>query len=456
MLTKRTLTNNIYEQRKFKMGEALGKALLYGVLVFLGMAVLSITGIIAGIIALCTSGGKRKGAIIVSGISFSLAALPLIVPKIDDLTTDLKIKAYEKAEEKKLRKDCTKLIYAVEKCNLSEVIKLLEKKADPNEIYNKRSPLTSAFLGDNTYRKNRQDSDRIIEALLNSGADPNLCIGSKIPMRYAIENDRLEALKLLVDHGAIIDTVNRSKIKEIKEQGRDLGETDPAEYNYDFPPVQFAFMKCSFECAEYLLEKNADCTIWYDSSIKRTLLMKLMNNYLPFYHLEARLSIMNYLFKYVEDDDLDLANYKDIEGKTALHYFGESDCLTEDSPMLLLKFLEYKPDINALDSKNENVLHKIVKKYYNIENIYNNLIILIENGADNSVKNENGLLPIDIFHDEHKPENYEDNKFYGKVEALLSPKKKMARLNPENKKNVMTEKVYSSPHIALKEPEDNW
>ncbi len=446
------------------MGDALGKALFYGVMVFLGMAVLGITGIIAGIVALCSSGGTRKGAIIVSGISFSLAALPLIVPKIDDLTTDLKIKAYEKAEEKKLRKDCTKLIYAVEKCNLSEVIKLLEKKADPNEIYNKRSPLTSAFLGDNTYRKNRQDSDRIIEALLNSGADPNLCIGSKIPMRYAIENDRLEALKLLVDHGAIIDTVNSEKIKEIEEQGRDLKDVNPAEYNYDFPPVQFAFMNCSFECAEYLLEKNADCTIWYDSSIKRTLLMKLMNNYLPFYHLEARLSIMNYLFKYVEDDDLDLANYKDVEGKTALHYFGES-YLTENSPMILLKFLEYKPDVNALDSKNENVLHKIVQENFNTENIYSIVKILIEHGADNSVKNKDGLLPIDIFHDKEKIEQHKDDEFYAKIEELLAPKSNLVFTENDRqfvvkvktaKKEFSKEKINSEDHFMLEDLADNW
>ena len=92
-------------------------------------------------------------------------------------------------------------------------------------------------------------------------------------MRYAIEKDRLEALKLLVDHGAIIDTVNSEKIKEIEEQGRDLKDVNPAEYNYDFPPVQFAFMNCSFECAEYLLEKAETAAffltlvtfLWYQS-----------------------------------------------------------------------------------------------------------------------------------------------------------------------------------------------
>ncbi|MBQ4378649.1 MAG: ankyrin repeat domain-containing protein, partial [Treponema sp.] len=122
------------------MGEALGEALLAGLLVIGFMALTGGIALISGIVALLAHGAAKTVAAWIFGISLGLFSLPIL----GGILNSLKDSAAVARHDREYRKERTKLILAVENRDIEEVKKLIKRGADVNEGKGYRTPLIVA------------------------------------------------------------------------------------------------------------------------------------------------------------------------------------------------------------------------------------------------------------------------------------------------------------------------
>ena len=87
--------------------------------------------------------------------------------------------------------------------DLDGVTKLIEKGVKPDIISNENHPKTACWIA--TYRRHND----ILRVLLENGADPNFEQEGVVPLYFAIAFQNLEAVKLLVDHGASLTQTDK-------------------------------------------------------------------------------------------------------------------------------------------------------------------------------------------------------------------------------------------------------
>ncbi|MBQ3825084.1 MAG: ankyrin repeat domain-containing protein, partial [Spirochaetaceae bacterium] len=122
------------------MGEALGKAILAGLLVFGFMALTGGIALISGIVALLAHGVAKTVAAWIFGVSLGLFSLPIL----GGILNSLKDSAAVARHDREYKKERTKLILAVENRDIEEVKKLIKRGADVNEGKGYRTPLIVA------------------------------------------------------------------------------------------------------------------------------------------------------------------------------------------------------------------------------------------------------------------------------------------------------------------------
>lgn len=87
--------------------------------------------------------------------------------------------------------------------DLDGVTKLIERGVKPDIISNENHPKTACWIA--TYRRH----NGILRVLLENGADPNFEQEGVVPLYFAIAFQNLEAVKLLVDHGASLTQTDK-------------------------------------------------------------------------------------------------------------------------------------------------------------------------------------------------------------------------------------------------------
>ncbi|MBP3771416.1 MAG: ankyrin repeat domain-containing protein, partial [Treponema sp.] len=210
------------------MGDALGKGLLAAFLVFCFMALTGGIALISGIVALLAHGVAKTVATWIFGISLTAFSLPLLQIFV---INPLKDRAAVARYEKEYKAERTPLIVAVENRDIKKVKKLIKKGADVNEGKGYRTPLIVACerVSGLDYEDKVSDYDEIVRILLESGAEADLVRDEQYIFKYstkyfsnicampiAIEKYRDNAVKMLIEHGANIDTYE----EEIDENGK--------------------------------------------------------------------------------------------------------------------------------------------------------------------------------------------------------------------------------------------
>lgn len=438
------------------MGDALGTALIAGFAFIFVLGLLGITSLGAGLAAIFVHGTARTVLLCISGV----CALP-VVGSILYGTLDIEYRVYKH----KYRRENSALVLAVEDCDLNKVEKLLKRKKNPNEMKNERLPLITAFNLIN--KKNMETSDKIVRLLLQYGADVNL--GAKkdpggnyvepdynyvdwitYPLKCAIDAKRVNAARMLVEHGANIDSIKTKKIQEYIDKGVKEEDIPYEDKIYPFRPVQYAIKKNSFECAKYFLDEGANYTISFGGSY--TCFMELMRkNYIE--DNEIIIEIFDKLLEGFSDEEkIELLNRKDDNGKTALHHFTD-ECRHSENTRLLLKLLEYKIKMNETDSEGKTPLHYAVESYSSypeyLETIYPIIQLLIQKGSNINIRDNEGKLPVDIFRECY---GKTDNETYRKIEKLLLP----ARVSKIPEETYSLKVLAYNDHTYLEDPLDIW
>jgi len=443
------------------MGEALGNSLFYGIALLFGLGLLGFIALVTGLVGIFVHGAAKA---VLLGIS-AVCGLPVIgfilynALDIEYLIEDFNYKTENSA-----------LVLAVEDCDLAKVQKLLKKKKNPNELKNGRSPLITAFNRKNN--KNVETSDKIIELLLQYGADVNLGAEkgpddnittpgynysewNTFPLKCAIDAKRLNAAKMIVKKGANINSIKTEKIREYLDKGVKEEDIPYEDKIYSFRPVQYAIEENSFECAKYFLDEGANFTISFGGY--RTCFMTLMSkNYIK--ENDIIIEIFEKLLEnFSESEKIELLNRKDESGKTALHYFAV-DCRFSENTKLLLKLLEYEIKMNEADKDGKTPLHYAVHSYSDssdyLEVIYPVVQLLIKNGADKNCKDKKGNFPVDIFRDSFEEK---DNETWKKIEKLLLPDSVSKNVKETASKETYSIKTVAfNEHTLLSDPAEYW
>ena len=421
------------------MGDALGNALLVGLLVFCGYFVLTgLTALVSGIIALTAQGFAKTVATWVFGISLGLFSLPLLCCWWDSNS--------DKVSERLWYMSLPSLMKAVEDRDVGKVEMLLKKGKNPNEIKHGDSALTLAC---NAYPN--KELDEIVRLLLDAGADPNIRVpyedwnekkAYNTPLKLAITNDRVEAVRSLISHGVIIDSIDRNTKEPL-----------------DFMPLQYAIAMRNFEIAAILLEAGAVTDEYmHNDSEQPTMLLSLF--YIVSGHEDeesrnAKIRILEELAKRGND-----VNARDEWGQTALHYFATYYELTyckEDS-VLAEKLLSSGADINAQDKNGITPLIKSVDSYVPTP-ILTKVEFLVSHGADITIKDKWGKTALDrfLYHNERfERENEEEQAAFERIIELLTPKKTTEKTLSATPISRAAPQQKQETHIALCDISDDW
>lgn len=286
----------------------------------------------------------------------------------------------------------------------------------------------------NFFEAIEQENLPLIETYLKKGVPinkPSDDYDSLTPLQYAVEKGKLNAVSFLLKKGARIDyrgvktysplflAVMNRDIKILQwliQHGADVNFREPE--TGQTPLHHAAYFSGQFdeyiEIVQLLLSKGAFPNS-RDSDGKTPLLEALKVNFKKF-------KIIQLFIQYKAD-----INARDKEGRTPLHYAVDTNyenveilelilknhgdvhaqtyfnkftpllaAANKDSanPDVILLLLKYKSNINAKDYLGDTALHIAVKS--------NNLPLvklLIENGANPSLKNKDGLTPFAVSHD---------------------------------------------------------
>ncbi len=457
------------------MGEALGKALWAGLLVICFMALTGGIALISGIVALFVRGVAKTVAAWIFGISLTAFSLPLLQIFV---INPLKDRAAVARYHREYKKERTKLILAVENRDIEKVKKLIKRGADVNEGKGYRTPLITACEHGRSY--NEAEYEEIARILLDAGAEPDLV--REEPWRYeystiafkrihampiAISKDREGIVRLLIEHGANIDSYEESD--EVGENGEKVLIGKP------FLPFQYAIRECSYESAKVLLDAGAKIGTYmygyesgYEKNEKKTLVMELFSGYEGDYNIEAKAYILEKLLEKID------ANKKDDKGKTALHFAAAHHEWEDTRSRLAEMLLTAGADINAQDDEGKTPLMYVVAEIIGWEDTLRAAEFFTQHGADISRKDKDGKTALDLF-----TARYADRKLDGKEKAnydkiveLLTPKKikkiaaKIPELpksqliakapEPEQKPNPEKSAFSEEKHLELNDMEDNW
>lgn len=462
------------------MGEAFGEALLAGLLIICFMALTGGIALISGIVALLAHGVAKTVAAWIFGISLGLFSLPILGGILNSLKDSAAVAQYHR----EYKKERTKLIIAVENRDIEKVKKLIKRGADVNEGKGYRTPLIVACerVTGLAYKDKVSDYDEIVRILLEAGAEPDLVreefwsyeyskIGFKRinAMPVAIAKDRDNAVKMLIEHGANIDTYE----EEIDENGKKV------LVGKDFMPFQWALSTCSYECAKVLLDAGAKTGFYmyglnseYGKNEKKTILMELLHGHEADYDIEAKTYVLSKILETCDEEDV---NRRDDKGKTALHWAASYYDWDELKTRLAVLLVEAGADVNAIDDEGKTPLMYAVKEVgLWRDTALESVGFLVSHGADVTMTDKDGKTALDLFTAE-----YDDIKLDGKEKAnyekiveFLTPKKvkKNAAKIPELPKSQLIAKApepaqmpnheksafSEEKHLELNNMEDNW
>ncbi|MBQ4378489.1 MAG: ankyrin repeat domain-containing protein [Treponema sp.] len=404
------------------MGEALGKSLLAGLLMIGFLALTGGVALVSGLVALFVHGAAKTVAAWVFGISLGLFSLPFLKSGIDSLN-DASARAQK---ERKYKEERTPLIIAVEKKDIKKINKLIKKGVDVDEVKNHWTALSVAVNLDEY--KSSSDYDEIVKILLEAGADPNKIPGSDTgtglfsrvwrnlpPLGIAVGRHRHDAVRLLIEHGANIDSYT-----EKEENGEKIYEGNR------FMPFQFALWGSYYNSAKLLLESGAKVGTYtygyesdYERNEKKTLIMELFDGNESESEIEAKAYILEKLLEKIDPND------KDDKGKTALHWAASHYDWGDLRSRLAEMLLNAGADINPQDDNGKTPLMYAVTKISGFEDTLRAVEFLTQHGANISLKDKDGRTALDLHIEKYKNEKLKDERkdYYDKIAALLTPKK---------------------------------
>ena len=462
------------------MGEALGEALLAGLLVIGFMALTGGIALISGIVALLAHGVAKTVAAWIFGISLGLFSLPIL----SGILNSLKDSAAVARHDREYRKERTKLILAVENRDIEKVKKLIKRGADVNEGKGYRTPLIVACerVSGLAYEDKVSDYDEIVRILLEAGAEADLVrdeqyifehstkyFSNICAMPIAIEKYRDNAVKMLIEHGANIDTYE----EEIDENGKKVLVGKP------FMPFQWALSTCSYKCAKVLLDAGAKTGFYmyglnseYGTNDKKTILMELFHGHETDYDIEAKTYVLSKILETCDEEDV---NRRDDKGKTALHWAASYYDWDELKTRLAALLVEAGADVNAIDDEGKTPLMYAVKEVRLWrDTALESVGFLVSHGADVTLRDKEGKTALDLFTADYADRKLDgkEKENYEKIVELLTPKKvkKITAKIPELPKSQLIAKApepaqmpnseksafSSEKHLELNDMEDNW
>lgn len=260
------------------------------------------------------------------------------------------------------------LLIAVKANNLDSVQLLLENGADINAMYHDNNNILHVATVSNA-------DIQIVKLLLEKGIDVNsINTFDESPLYLSVEQWNNEIAKLLLENGANANIKALYKVDEIRT------------------PLMKAADANNIECCILLIEYNADRYITnnkgqsaLDVAIKKnnTIIADIIENYDKFKIKYAAFLAFEKL-NYIELPSL-IQKQEDINLKykfdwTLLHY-----AVLHNDIYLVNLLLQLNADPNALNIQNESPLF-LSAEFLRFD-IFN---ILIENGADPTIKNEYG------------------------------------------------------------------
>ena len=428
------------------------------------MAAMGGLALVSGILALILGGVAKTVAACVFGISLFAFSLPLLQVFVINPLKDERIHREYKA---KYEAERTPLIIAVENKDIEQIKKLIKKGADVNEGKGYRTPLIVACEHGQSY--NEAEYEEIAKILLDAGAEPDLVreepwsyeystIGFKRihAMPVAISKDRAGIVRLLIEHGADIDSYEESD--EVGENGEKVLIGKP------FLPFQYAIREWSYESAKVILDAGAKIGTYmygyesgYEKNEKKTLVMELLGGYESESNIETKAYILEKLLEKID------ANKKDDKGKTALHFAAARYDWDELKTRLAVLLVEAGADVNAIDDEGKTPLMYAVKEV----ELWRDTALepvgfLVSHGADITLRDKDGKTALDLF-----TARYADKELDGKekanydkiVELLTVKKSKKTAKQDEKIEGVKIAKVSdfsSAEHTALNDIQDNW
>ena len=411
--------------------------------------------LVSGIVAIFARGIVRTVAAWVFGINAALFCLPFVAEKLSDFSSWVS----EISSSREYDRKRTDLISAVEARDVGRVRRIIEKdkkKKKINEVKCGRTALSAAC----SLSCLVDEADEITGILLDGGADANLSpaldeknyvrlnfgtLRESNPLALAIDRGRVGAVRMLVGHGA---------------------KTGSADGNPDeFKPVQFALYDMSYECAAVLIESGAEFS-WYMSGVGdfvqgKTLLMELFERYDTKSNIGSKRKVLSLLL----DRGID-AGARDENGRTALHYavLGSSWEMTPaERGSLAGMVLESGADINAADNDGCTPLIYAVKVSRYPAGLVDAVGFLCAHGADVSATDNDGNSALAVFVEKYG-KSYSSDETYGKIVALLTPRKNRAE-KPAPAPSFPQEISAATPktanaeilgHVALDDIADGW
>ena len=390
------------------------------------MAAMGGLALVSGILALILGGVAKTVAAWVFGISLFAFSLPLLQVFVINPLKDERIHREYKA---KYEAERTPLIVAVEKRDIEQIKKLIKRGADVNEGKGYRTPLIVACERGQSY--NEAEYEEIARILLDAGAEPDLV--REEPWRYeystigfkrihampvAISKDREGIVRLLIEHGANIDSYEESD--EVGENGEKVLIGKP------FLPFQYAIRECSYESAKVLLDAGAKIGTYmygyesgYEKNEKKTLVMELLGGYESEANIETKAYILEKLLEKID------ANKKDDKGKTALHFAAARYDWDELKTRLAVLLVEAGADVNAIDDEGKTPLMIAVAEIIGWEDTLRAAEFFTQHGADISRKDKDGKTALDLFTAKYADRKLDgkEKENYEKIVELLTPKK---------------------------------
>ncbi|PPS20615.1 ankyrin repeat domain-containing protein [Brachyspira murdochii] len=235
---------------------------------------------------------------------------------------------------------------------------------DYSHIYEASKPLFDAIYNGNI--------EEMLKAISN-GIDINSRNEEGFtPLLYAINYDKLEAIKALLSYSNIIDIEmplnNYTNIYSVK------GKNFSGEVLFNgTTPLQYAVYKGNTNAVNLLIENGADTK------------KKDYNGYCSLFYASA-FSDAN-MIHFLLTKDPSLTREKSLSGRTVMHFsalYGNDEAI---SYYLSNTFLS----INAKDNEGNTPLHCACEKGYS-----STINLLVQRGAKTDMRNNEGLTPADI------------------------------------------------------------